>query len=170
VLAYLNRDFSTYEQRLIGRVTDSVRDKFGAGVVALVTIRPKGHVRMDELQGIVDPNGFNLTFSSVDRLKDTASQWLTAAHVSRIKSITQHEGRLMDTARSIRDFIAHRSAAARATMNNALSTIQSGTHNRNLGRGPNEVHSVGSYLKAEFSGRRRLHLYADGLKNIATHI
>jgi hypothetical protein len=170
MLAYLNRDFSTYQRQLVTRVNKSIGDKFGQGVGSLVTVQTKKHIKVAELEGIVDPDGWNLTFPSVDKLKETARDWLVTAPAARVGSIVAHEARLIETARVVRDFIAHQSPAAREKMNQLLATVERGGHNQHLGRGENEVLSVGSYLKAVFVGRRRIQRYADGLKSIASHI
>jgi len=85
-------------------------------------------------------------------------------------SIDAAETRLIETSRAIRDFIAHQSQGSKRRMNELLSTIETGGHNRHLARGANEVHSVGSYLKAVHGGQRRLHRYATGLLAISAHI
>jgi hypothetical protein len=170
MLAYLNRDFSTYQALLVQRVAASIKDKFGVGVGSLVSLQSKRHVRVSELEGIVDPDGWNLTFSSVQKLKDTARDWLVPASAGRISTISTHEARLIQTARAVRDFIAHGSPASRATMNTLLATVEQGAHNRYLGRGTKDVQSVGVYLKAVLAGERRLHRYAGCLKFTASHI
>jgi hypothetical protein len=169
-LAYLNRNFSTYQNELAARVRQSVQDKFGNGVAPLISVRLKQHVSVAELEGIVDPDGFNLTFTSARKLKEVAGQWLVSTDATRIRSITAHEARLIDTSRAIRNFIAHQSPRAKVQMNMLLSTVESGAHNRHLGRGSYDVHAVGSYLKAVFPAGRRLHLYAAGLRHIGSHI
>ena len=86
LLAYLNRDFSTYQ--LVERVKQSIGDKFGQGVGPLVTIQTKKHVRVAELEGIVDPDARNLTFTSIDKLKATAHEWLVPVSAACIR---QHQ-------------------------------------------------------------------------------
>jgi hypothetical protein len=169
-LAYLNRDFSTYQTQLVNRVHSSVQERFGLGVRSLITVQTKNHVRVDEIEDIVDPTGWNLAFPTVDKLKACADQWLAAAHATRVKSITAWEARLIETARAIRDFLAHQSVGSKRRMNAMLTTVEHGGHNRHLGRAGNQVHSAGSYLKAAAGGQRRLHLYANALIAISTHL
>lgn len=169
-LAYLNRDFTIYQTRLVSRVGDSIGERYGDRVRSLITIQTKKHVPVAELEEIVDPDGWNITFATVEKLKSFAAAWLAPAHAGRIGSITVPETRLIETSRAIRDFIAHQSSGSKRRMNNFLSNVESGTHNRHLGRGVNEVHSVGPYLKAFQTGQRRLHRYASGLLAISTHV
>lgn len=170
LLAYLNRDFSLYQTDLAGRIGASIKDKYGAGVAARITFEAKKHVSVAELEEIVDPTGWNLTFSNVAKLKDYANKVLVPVYAKRIASITAPEARLVDTARTIRDFIAHQSVGAKKRMNEALSTIEAGVHNRHLGRAANEIHVVGSYLKANPAGTRRFHMYAHGLLAVAARM
>jgi len=169
-LAYLNRDCSVYQAHLVSRLNDSIESKFGPGVSSLVSLRTKAHVSVDELEDIVDPDGWNLTFQTVDSLKAAAGNWLPPAFANRVKSINAGEGRLIDTARVVRNFIAHQSAGSKQRMNDALSTVEVGGHNRHLGRGQREVHGVGSYLKASHAGQRRIHRYGSGLLIISAHV
>lgn len=169
-LAYLNRNFTVYQAQLVSRINASIGDKFGDRVKSLITIQTKRHVPVAELESIVDPDGWNLTFASVEKLKSSSAAWLAPGHAARINSITAPETRLIETSRAIRDFIAHQSSGSKKRMNDCLSTIETGGHNRHLGRGVNEVHSVGSYLKAVRLGQRRLHRYASGLIAISAHV
>ena len=167
LLAYMNRDFSQYQADLATRVNASVREKYGSGVAPLVTIAAKKHVSVDELEQIVDPTGWNLTFKSVEKLKEYGRRVIVPAHAQRIDSLTAAEARLIDTARSIRDFIAHQSIGAKMRMNAALSTVEIGGHNRHLGCAGYNVDKVGAYLKAIHAGQRRLHRYAGALLGIS---
>ncbi len=170
LLAYLNRDFTTYQQNLSSRVVKLVSSKLGPQAAGMVTIAKRKHVAVAELQRIVDPNGWNLTFATVDKLKATATEWLAPTAAARISTIATPEARLIESARAIRDLIGHQSAGARARVNDLLRDIEKGSHNKYLGRGKKNIQAIGPYLKASVSGRRRLHRYGDGLKNIAAHL
>jgi len=170
LFAYLNRDPSAYQAALSNRIKSSVKDKHGAAASARVTVHTKKHLSLAELEDLVDPTGWNLTFNTVDKLKDYATANLAQAHRNRLNSINAHETRLIDTARTIRDFIAHQSDGSKKRMHDALATVETGAHNRHLGRGGNKVQSIGACLKAAPAGQMRLHRYASGLVAIATHM
>ncbi len=170
LLAYLNRNFSAYQADLQTRLSSSIQDKFGSGVLGLVTVKKYRHAPIATIEAIVDPTGWNVTFSSVEKLKSFAGKALTPAHAAQIASINASEARLIETARAIRDFIAHQSAGSKKLMNEALATVSMGHHNVQLARGVHEIHSVGSYLKAVHSGQRRLHRYAAGLVAVSSHM
>lgn len=170
ILAYLNRDFAAYQADLQKRLKSSIETKFGAGVLSLVNIKAHTHAPMATIESIVDPTGWNVTFSSVEKLKSFAGSALAPAYATRIASINASETRLIETARTIRDFIAHQSTSSKQRMNDALSSVTAGHHNAHLSRGVREVHAVGSYLKAVCAGERRLHRYAAGLLAISAHM
>lgn len=165
--AYMNRDFSAYQRDLSQRVHNSVRERFGQWSSARIRFNPKQHVNMPELENILDPDGWNLTFKNVVELRDKADRWLATRHRNRVHSLTVHDVNLIDTARAIRNFIAHQSVGSKKAMNEHLATVSSGAHNRHLGRGTNEIHNVGSFLKAVFAGDPRLTLYVRRLQAVS---
>jgi hypothetical protein len=169
-LAYLNRHFASFRNDLEARVCQSVSDRYGTWAGTQVSLNTVQHVRLADLEHIVDPDGRNLTFSSAQDIKTKAQQWLLTAHSARIATLTAHDDRLIDTARAIRNFIAHQSKSAKAEMNQHLATVAQGGNNRNLGRGGNEVHAIGSFMKAEFNGQRRVVGYATRLRDISARM
>ena len=170
-LAYLNRDFSIYQTWLGDSIAKSAGARFGPSVGAMVHLTRKPHLTVDEIENILDPRGWNLTFSDVAQLRQRATDWLLPAHAGRINSINAHEERLVNTARTIRDFIAHQSKGSKAAMNAALANVQAGPHNLHMGRGARDIHAVGAFLKAQTPGaQRRLHRYSAGLVTIAHHL
>ncbi len=166
-LAYLNRDFSQYQRYVEQRILQSTQAKVGLWARRRTRFDTVAHVKADDLEAIVDPDGMNLTFKTANDIRTRGDEWLAPAHRTRIHALTDHDERLIDTARAVRDFIAHQSSGAKKRMNELLAVVAHGPHNRHLDRGLNEVHNVGSYLKAVFDGRRRVAIYAERLKDIA---
>jgi hypothetical protein len=166
-ISYINRDCSAYATSLGSRVEASIRDKFGPEAASHLTFQLPAHLSLASVEALLDQDGRNLTFSSVARIKDRASDWLVPAHLARINALGIAEERAIDTAHSIRDFIAHNSIAAKSVMNERLASVSLGGTNRYLGRGALEVHNVGSFLKAIFAGEHRVVHYANRLSAIA---
>lgn len=166
----MNRDFSAYQRDLSQRIRASVDDKFGTWAKARLAFNSKKNVNVPELEGILDPDGLNLTFSNSQDIRNKASRWLAAPHQARVHSLSNHDDRLIDTGRAIRNFIAHRSSSSKNDMNQQLALVQSGAHNQNLGRGAQRVHNVGAFLKAVFGGQRRAELYALRLRSISAQM
>jgi hypothetical protein len=123
---------------------------------------------MDELEIIVDPDSRNLTFTNAQTMVTKAQQWLAPAHSARISSLDDHDRRLYDTAKAIRDFVAHQSDASKALMNQRLASIELAGTNRGLGRGGNLVHNVGAFLKSSAPIEPRVVLYIRRLNDLAT--
>ncbi len=167
-LAYLNRDFSQYQADLENRLMVSVGERFGAWAQQRTRFNTLEHVGVNDLEGIVDPSGWNLTFRNAEMLRSKARQWLAPPYANRIDGLSDHDDRLVDTAHAIRDFIAHQSPGAKNRMNALLLTVAQGANNQYLNRGVHEVHRVGTYLKAVFDGQRRIAIYSARLIDIAT--
>ena len=169
-LAYLNRDSSALKADLSSRVSQSVQTKFGKAVSSRTWMTFSRHLSVDTIAGLVDPDARNLEFTSCEAMKLKAKQLLSPVHRSRILFLTAEEERLLDTARAIRHFIAHRSAASKDAMNAKLATVSKGGGNPYLGRSNRKVHDVGLYLRATAGGLARVAHYASGLKAIATKL
>ena len=166
-LAYLNRDFSTYQDWVKNRVDQSTAEKFGSWAGGRTAFSPVTHVAVAELESIVDPTGWSLTFGSASKIGDRATEWLAAGHRARVHSLTASDQDLIDTARSVRDFIAHRSPGSKKRMNVQLQVVNQHGGNPHLARGPNAIHDEGAYLKAVTGGHRRLTTYSSRLQDIA---
>jgi hypothetical protein len=125
---------------------------------------------MSELEAIVDHGDWNLTFASVTKMKEKAPQWLATTHPKRILSVTADEELLIDTARAIRDCIAHQSIASGKEMNLALKGIDANGAYPHLVRPKRTVGDIGAYLTVGPGGRIRLHRHADGLEAASTDL
>ena len=108
-----------------------------------------------------------MTFGSAAGMRQRATDWLAPAYRTRIHALSPNDERLIDTAREIRNYISHRSDSAHAAMNAALSTVDQGPPNSELGRGLNQVQAVGAFLKAETATERRVILYIRRILTIA---
>jgi len=54
-LAYLNRQFSSYRSDLENRVRQSIKERFGVWASQRMRLGKVHHVRVSDLEGIVDP-------------------------------------------------------------------------------------------------------------------
>lgn len=165
-LAYLNRDCSQFQSDLSGRIETSITSKFGTWAQERVKLVPVKHVAAADLERAVDPKGRNLTFKSGQDIVDKAARWLIPAHRNRVRSLDAADKRVIDTAKAIRNFIAHQSTSSKTKMNDALARVTPGTHNVGLGRGVNAIHKVGAFLKSFVGSNRRIHAYGTRFKQI----
>jgi hypothetical protein len=166
-IAFLNRDSSKYQDEIFNRIKLSVREKYGEWHAQRMSFAKVQHVNAADVKDLLDPTGWNITFKSAEVLKTKAGEWLAASVAKRVKALTEHDERVIDTTKAIRDFIAHRSESAKRRMNETLDDVGKGPPNRNLGRGAHQIHKAGSFLKAEFGGSTRVELFIERLREIA---
>lgn len=172
MLAYINRDFSVYQESLTRRINASVSSKFGIGAAARTNFAVSRHIKIQDLEQLIDPTGWNLTFKDVSELQSKFADWVVPAYGAGVSTLSESDKRLIDTARAIRNFIAHRSEGSKRIMNDKLLTVSSGPMcpNLSLPRGNHEINDVGAYLKANSGGQRRLITFMERLKNIAASL
>jgi hypothetical protein len=168
VLAYINRDPSAYQHDLFTRAKESVRSKFDDWTANRLIPRAERNIKIDEIEQLIDPKNFNVTFKDVAALKSSANRWICPAFSAGIAAISAADARLIDATHSIRDFIAHQSVHSKANMNNMLRTVDGGSNCPNAGLGSTQaIHNIGSFLKASAGNQRRVLRYADRLLSIA---
>nr|WP_314582259.1 hypothetical protein [uncultured Pseudomonas sp.] len=167
-LAYLNSDFSQYQATFESSVRASVSDKHSPWFSGKISFNVPRHMKIDDIAEAVDPTGWNMTFKSCDVMKTQARKWLATAHRNRICNLANDDIAIIDTARAIRNCIAHQSTGSVSIMNQMLSSVEVGhARNLNLGRGTKNVTSVGAFLKARHAGIPRVVRYAERLKDAA---
>lgn len=169
ILAYINRDFSQYQRDLAARISQSIQVKFGAWANLRTPFNAVKHIKVDELEKMLDPDNYNLTFKNVATLKQRCNEWIAAPHKNGIINLNIPDSQLIDTVHAIRNFIAHQSPNAKAIMNQSLASIVTGANcpNLNLGRGVHDIHDAGAFLKSVVAGNRRVKLYIFRLNAIA---
>jgi hypothetical protein len=145
-VAYLNRDSARFTNDLRQRISQSVEGKFGRTAAANVSFKVGPHLNRDTVINLLDPQGRNLSFSSADDLLAKARQLLPRATAQRFEATLRRGDRaLIDAWTAIRNFVAHRSRAAKSEMNRALADQRLRGCFR---RGVNQINSVGRYLCA----------------------
>lgn len=169
LLAYVNRDFSQYQAELATRIDASVRAKFRDFAADRTVFSPIKHIKIDDLEDVIDPTGWNQTFKDVAGLKKRFSEWVTPALGMNVAAINASDTNLIDTTHAIRNFISHRSVSSKKVMNTALSSIavNAACPNNPLKRGVHDVHDIGSYLKSNTGGKLRVRIYMERLSAIA---
>lgn len=169
IFAYINRDFSQYQNDLSARISASLTSKFGAWENSRAPFNPVKHIKVDELEKILDPDNYNLTFKNVATLKIRCNEWVAVPHKNNIVNLNNPDSLLIDTVHAIRNFIAHQSTNSKTLMNQCLSSVVTGPAcpNQNLGRGAHDIHDAGAFLKSSFAGNRRVKIYINRLESIA---
>ncbi len=169
LLAYMNRDFSTYQATLQTDIQKLVQSKLGVGASSMTKLDAPKHIKIQDLENLVDPTGWNLTFKSVAVLQSKFAAWVSPALGAGVAGLVPSDIKLIDTARAIRNFTAHKSDGSKQIMNGMLLTVSTGAAcpNASLLRGNHEIHDVGAYLKSVVGGQRRVVTYIERLRLIA---
>jgi hypothetical protein len=172
ILAYLNRDFSQFQTSKEASIKESVKAKHGDWIASRTSLSKAKHVSVDQIEAILDPDDYNVTFKDVAQLKDCCTKWLTPRYQGAIVGLNDADTHLIDTVHAIRDFIAHQSSASKNKMNDRLRTIVTGPQcpNLHLGRDANAIHDVGAFLKSSMPQGRRIRLYISRLSAIAASL
>lgn len=169
LLAYINRNVSTYRASVQADIQKVVKPKLGAGVAGRATFQLPKHINLHDLESTIDPTGWNLTFKSVAVMQTKFADWVDPALGGGVAALNGPDTRLIDAARSIRNFTAHNSAGSKTIMNDMLFNVSTGAAcpNASLSRGVHEINDVGAYLKSVSNGKRRLVTYVERLQAIA---
>jgi len=168
-VAYLNRDASRYVADFDGRILQSIESKFGSWHASRVALNSPRHIPASELSLLVDPSGRNLTFRNTAELQGLATKWLVGASARKFTNLKKIEVALLDACRAMRNYLGHRSKAAKAEMNSALFAIPAST---GLGRVTKPVTSLGAFLKAPAKPKqgRRLLYFMSFLRGLSSRL
>ena len=107
LIAYINRDFSQYQASLEQRINSSTASKFGQFGLDRLTFTPVRHIKLDDLEELIDPTGWNKTFKSVDLMKTEFHESVIAALKTGVTNMTAPNVKFIDTMHAVRNFIAH---------------------------------------------------------------
>ena len=77
IIGAINRDPSKFIAHRTTAITQSLSDKFSPWDALQLTYSPPAHIAVADLTILVDPDGWNLTFKSFDKLKSKCTDWLT---------------------------------------------------------------------------------------------
>ncbi|MEM1116806.1 MAG: hypothetical protein AAGJ11_09895 [Bacteroidota bacterium] len=167
-IAYVNRRPAVYERYVTDRVFQSVRSKFGGAVADRVLVRSNPHLRLDEVERRLDPDGQNLTFATAAALSLRAREWLDEVHSEPITAMDAADHALYNAVKAVRNYAAHQSTRARESMNEVLSSADLEDA---LRRGQKHVIRLGPYLKAYVAHgnvhRRRVLIYMRRMQQVA---
>lgn len=163
----INRDPWTYQEWKIRREYQRIAEAVSPWIYQRTTITPKSHLRVDEVREVLDPNRYNVTFSSARYMRKRAKQWLSPRNAIGILSLNVSDRDFLNCAVSLRNFVAHESHSAHQTMNNQLVRVAKTGANTEFNRSTHGVNSVGAYLRSVKLGKSRVVHYIERLDNIA---
>ncbi|WP_152606220.1 hypothetical protein [Pseudomonas plecoglossicida] len=163
-VAYINKSPDVFVQALTNSMQLSSEDEFAKRAMPFTSKEIKSHLTLEKIRDILDPNEYNVTFPHESELKRRAGLWLNAKHKGYFNTMPKADYALIDTTKSVRNYLAHRSTAAQKTMQVALA-------NANLPAGfkrkTNNIEKVGYFLCSSHNAVSRLTFYLNSLKGIA---
>lgn len=165
-VAYINRDSSAFRQHILGRVSAETTDPVAKRALSDVSMNLP-HLTVDRIREILDPNDYNITFSTTDKMKEAAGTWLASNDKARIVGISVPQARFVDYLKAVRNFLAHGSQASNDSMQAILSNSDLPAE---LRRGPNGVADIGAYLRASQSGKQRFVHCIDQIKALVVQL
>ena len=165
-VAYINKDPDVFVQALTGSMDLSSTDEFGKRAIQFTSTEIKSHLTLDKIREILDPNEYNVTFPHESEMKKRAGLWLSAKHKGYFNSMKKPDYALIDATKSVRNYLAHRSTAAKKTMQIALASQNLPVEFR---RKKNNIEKVGYFLSSshKLNAISRLSFYIESLEDIA---
>lgn len=141
LLTYVVMSPKTYLALLEQRVTQSLKERFGSEVVRYHDISFPSKINRGQAKSLIDPKQFNITVRSATGLAQKANDLLAAKYAKKFTLIPE-DAHLVDFSIAIRNYLGHRSSAARETLKAAVQPLAGA--NADL---QTDVRDVGSYLK-----------------------
>lgn len=165
-VAYINHDSRRFAADLAGRISHSVKSKFGEEAAARTTVALPRHLDRATVEALLDHSGRNLAVGTVKELLALAKAILPTSGEARITSaLGATDQATVDAWLAIRNYVAHRSQAAWGRMNDALGDRRLPVE---LQRGVNNVNSVGKFLGAQVTGVSRAKFIFAGMRSLAS--
>lgn len=181
-LAAISRDPRSFVGAIQGQLNVKVNDPWARSVIE--TIEPTAltvpkHPSMALITKMVDPQGFNVTFSEIKGWTKDAEKNLADNYRARVNTIaSDHEASsLLHLVKKMRNLLAHGSASSQEEFRKAVRARAGkariglvGTANVALQRdGERGVTDVGAYLRAKtrVSGARRLEVLHTRVSDVA---
>lgn len=166
-VSFINRDSSAFRSDIEARMNQSISSKFGPWVAEQVDTGLGKHLKAEEVWSALAPEGRNLPVTDPAKLRKNADKFFAGRYLQAVKNLTKADERLLEAVRRTRNYVAHRSAASKQEMNEALKALGKDSGNKSLKRGDYKIHKVGAYLKAKKGGKPRLKRYGERLRQIA---
>jgi hypothetical protein len=170
IIGAINRDSSQFISYRTNSITQSVTGKFSAWDASQLTYTPPAHIAVADLQPLVDPDGWNVTFKSYDKLKVKCADWLAASYRNKVDGVPTQRQNVIDAAKAIRNCISHQSQSSFAEMNEQLSGLPNSGVCRHLRTTVNAVSNVGAHLKAAGGGSTRVQLYLQEFRELGADL
>jgi hypothetical protein len=165
LLAYVVMNPASYLKGLKANVSRSLKDRYGGEVEKCAELTFPSKITRVQAKALVDPKQFNISIQSSAVLTKKANELLAATHAKKF-TLTKDDAQLVDFVIAVRNYLGHRSKAARA----AIKSTQAQLGGANIGlRG--DTRDMGTYLKRRNAdGDTRAIVIAQRLAEVASHL
>jgi hypothetical protein len=170
IIGAINRDSSQFIANRTNAITQSLTSKFSAWDATQFTYSPPSHITVSDLQTLVDPDGWNITFKTYDKLKAKCAEWLTDPYKNKVDNVPVHRQKVIDAAKAVRNCIAHQSQSSFTDMNQQIGGLPNTGVCRHLRTTVNSVTNVGSHLKAVAGTSTRVQLYLEEFREFGSNL
>jgi hypothetical protein len=170
VVAFVNRKPTKFVAHIEAQVSITSKDPLAKRALHILAPKAvKAHLNVEEVRGILDDKERNLTFDEVAKMKETAGKLLEPTDAAGFLALEAADEAAVAASNALRNFLAHRSASSRTTLQDALA---SASLQADLRRGPNKVYDVGAYLLATppAGAPVRLHRYLAMIDALAAKV
>jgi len=150
-VAYINRDSDRFRTHVLRNMSIEAADDYAKRSLDLVE-KSLPHLSVDKIREILDPTGYNVTFQTTARMKEAAGKWLPQADSVKFTGASNQQCAVVDFVKAVRNYLAHRSNASMARMQEALVAADLPAELRRAG---NRVRNVGAYLRSTHGPQRR---------------
>lgn len=165
-VAYINRKDGPFVTYLTKRMRVETTDDHAKRAATFATIDIKSHLNQDQIRTVLDSRDWNFSFPTTADLKAKSGQWLDDPYKAYFLGLSNANCAVLEAIKAVRNFLAHRSGAAKTKMQIALANTDLPP---GLGRGQRQIHAVGSYLdsKPTAGSPRRLESYLTEFEAVA---
>ncbi|MGB8495941.1 MAG: hypothetical protein WCE53_16190 [Candidatus Acidiferrum sp.] len=163
LIAHVVMNSSVFISSLQARLKQSIAEKYGSAVGWTKFKFPKSPNK-DQLMGMVDPKGWNITANSAEELASRANSLLQASDAKKF-SLDAEDRAFVDYLISIRNYLGHRSKGSRSEVGRTIRGMQATPRNSELVA---PIQTVGAYLKNRVSpDRTRAQFIGSSLREIS---
>lgn len=183
-IATISRRPGVLRQRVQGELDEALKKGPAAHIIkslAPVALTVPNRLRVAEIESLIDPDGYNLSFNDCEVWARRASTDLDPAYANLVRAIVGDatNASLIALVKAARNALAHSSAGSMQTLNDAARVQPTaggnglvGQSNAALARDGNRIRDIGTYLYAwvHTAQTRRIHILHQRLPEIAERL
>lgn len=169
-MAYINRKSINYQSEREAKIKKLIKEEFGDWYSSRISLSKVQHLTAEEVENLLDPSGFNITFGSTSKIKKLAGGWLSQEFRKNIFTLSDDDFEFIDCCREIRNAIAHKSKRALDSMNSMLREVPNPSSIQFMHRAANDIRVVGVFLKSKSNGEERVIQCIERLKDISSRM